>query len=92
MIIRNSWTPALVKMSYEFDSVRQSVSPSVVLSERKISEMAYQFFQIFLREATETCSKKKKNKQLDFWKKSAWVRGGQKVLKMNDPKTRFLGF
>ena len=47
MIIRNSWSPALVKMSYEFDSVRQSVSPSVVLSERKISEMAYQFFQIF---------------------------------------------
>lgn len=78
MIIRNSWTPALVKMSYEFDSVRQSVSPSVVLSERKISEMAYQFFQIFLREATETCSKKKKKTSSSIFEKSPHGSGGAK--------------
>lgn len=78
MIIRNSWTPALVKMSYEFDSVRQSVSPSVVLSERKISEMAYQFFQIFLREATETCSKKKKTSSSIFEKRPYGSGGAKK--------------
>ena len=81
MIIRNSWTPALVKMSYEFDSVRQSVSPSVVLSERKISEMAYQFFQFFLREATETCSKKKKKQAARFLKKVRMGQGGPKSSK-----------